>query len=69
MSKLKPINPNLVRRLLKLSDRELRVMMYENGKGTRRSHKNPHLRARAIEKMGIWWENILYRLPFIMMVG
>jgi len=53
MSKLKPINPNLVRRLLKLSDRELRVMMYENGKGTRRSHKNPHLRARAIEKMGI----------------
>jgi len=53
MSKLKPRNPNLVRRLLKLSDRELRVMMYENGKDMRRSHKNPHLRARAIEKMGI----------------
>ena len=53
MSKLKPRNPNLFRKLLKLSDRELRVMMYENSKGKRRSHKNPHLRAMAIEKMGI----------------
>ena len=53
MSKLKPRNPNLVRKLLKLSDRELRVMMYENSKGKRRSHKNPHLRAMAIQKVGI----------------
>ncbi len=53
MSILKPVNPSLVRRLRKLSDRELRVMMYENGKGKRRSHKNPHLRAMAIQKVGI----------------
>ena len=53
MSKLKPVNPSLVRRLRRLSDRELRVMMYENSKGKRRSHKNPHLRAMAIQKVGI----------------
>jgi len=53
MSKLKPVNPSLVRRLRRLSDRELTVMMYENGKGKRRSHKNPHLRAMAIQKVGI----------------
>ena len=53
MSILKPVNPSLVRRLRTLSDRELRVMMYENGKGKRRSHKNPHLRAMAIQKVGI----------------
>ena len=69
MSKLKPVNPSLVRRLRRLSDRELTVMMYENGKGKRRSHKNPHLRAMAIQKVGIWRRNILYRLPFIIVVS